>query len=132
MITTMRARSFGPDAGAIRSARAFVVGVVTADGVGEFAERVALVTSELASNAVLHARSDFVVHVGAIGRTVRVAVFDRSDELPVDRGFDAAAVTGRGLAIVESVADRWGVDVMADGAGKWVWAELDPSTGVRA
>lgn len=131
MITTMRARSFGSDAGAIRSARTFVVDVVTADGAGELAERVALVTSELASNAVLHARSDFVVRVGAIGPTVRVAVFDRSEALPVDRGFDSAAVTGRGLAIVASLADRWGVDVLSDGAGKWVWAELDPSTGVR-
>jgi anti-sigma regulatory factor (Ser/Thr protein kinase) len=131
MITTMRARSFGPDAAAVRSARAFVVDVVIADGLGELAERVALVTSELASNAVLHARTDFVVHVGAVGPSARVAVFDCSDELPVDRGFDAAAVTGRGLSIVESLADRWGVDVVADGTGKWVWAELDPSPGAR-
>lgn len=129
MITTMREQSFEPDAGAIRSARAFVVGVVASDGMGQLAERAALVTSELASNAVLHARSDFVVHVGAIGRSVRVAVFDRSDALPVDRGFDTAAVTGRGLSIVESLADRWGVEVIADGTGKWVWAELDPGAG---
>jgi anti-sigma regulatory factor (Ser/Thr protein kinase) len=124
MITTMRERSFDPHAGAIRRARAFAVEAASGDGATSFAEKVALITSELASNAVLHARTEFTVRVDSTDRTVRIAVFDHGAEMPVDRGFDESAVTGRGLSIVGALAERWGVEPVVDGAGKWVWAEL--------
>lgn len=111
-------RAFEADPSAIGAARSFVT---SRDGVeGELADSLALVTSELASNAVLHARTPFVVRVGEVDGQVRVSVFDHSVRLPERRPLGPDAVTGRGLAIIESLADVWGVEVV-DG-GKWVWA----------
>ena len=111
-------RAFEADPGAIGAARSFVT---SRDGVdGELADSLALVTSELASNAVLHARTPFVVRVGTVDGHVRVSVFDHSARLPERRPHGPDSVTGRGLAIIESLADVWGVEVV-DG-GKWVWA----------
>src|SRR4029450_4329979 len=88
-----------------------------------------LVASEMAANAVTHARSAFEVDVACSEGGVRVTVSDigpgaaeggtgAADErrgAPLDLG-------GRGLAIVAEVADRWGCDTVA--GGKVVWAEL--------
>ena len=86
---------------------------------------VVLVVSELASNAVLHARTPFSVQLTLdfIGR-FRIEVRDGSREQPTVKRFSAGAVTGRGVGIVELCSDRWGVDV--DGDGKAVWCEFDP------
>jgi anti-sigma regulatory factor (Ser/Thr protein kinase) len=127
MITTMRERTFEPTAAQIRAARAFAVDSVPHEERRAFGDRVALVVSELASNAVLHARTAFTVRVAASGGTVRVAVGDRSAVPPVGREPDTSAVTGRGLAIVDALSSRWGVETGADGIGKWVWAELERS-----
>jgi anti-sigma regulatory factor (Ser/Thr protein kinase) len=118
-------RSFDADPAAIGAARSFVT---SRDGVGgDLADSLALVTSELASNAVLHARTPFVVRVGEAEGRVRVSVFDHSTRLPERRPHGPESVTGRGLAIIESIADVWGVEVV-DG-GKWVWAIVATDDG---
>ena len=125
--TRIDEQAFEADASAIGAARTFATSrASSSDGL---AETVALVTSELASNAVQHARTPFVVRVDRIGGNVRVSVFDRSERLPaVRRGQDLAdAVSGRGLVIVEKLAQAWGVDV--EDGGKWVWAVLDDDGG---
>jgi anti-sigma regulatory factor (Ser/Thr protein kinase) len=119
-------RTFEADALAVRGAREFAIealadGMAVADVPG-LVERVQLVVSELATNAVLHGRSEFVLQVSGGDDTVRVAVFDGGPGRPERGTMDPTAVTGRGLGIVESLALDWGVDP-ADG-GKWVWAEL--------
>jgi hypothetical protein len=92
---------------------------------GDFLEEDALlVVSELASNAVLHAESDFVVTLSSDDRTLRVAVRDRSLALPQqrDRRPDADALSGgRGLLLTESFAHAWGTDTLGRD-GKVVWA----------
>lgn len=132
MSTSTHERSFEPDPVAVRSAREFARGVV-GDGAGSadpgFVERLLLVVSELATNAVLHARTEFIVRVSSDGDAVRVAVYDTSSGRPTVGSMDPSAVTGRGLGIVESLASDWGIDD-AEG-GKWVWAELAPE-GVDA
>lgn len=82
-----------------------------------------LLVSELVTNAVLHARTDIEVVVRLTRRGVRVEVHDRSPAAPVARRYDDDAMTGRGLALVEELAGRWGVD--KDTRGKTVWFELD-------
>lgn len=125
---TAQEREFDADTAAIRRAREFAVAAADANGVeaptqvAELAERLALVVSELASNAVLHAGTPFTVRVWRGPDRVRVEVLDRSDRLPTPRDHDPTAVSGRGLAIVGTLADRWGVEVVGD--GKCVWAEL--------
>lgn len=82
----------------------------------------ALVVSELAANAVLHARTSVTVAMSVDGDRVRVAVRDDSPLPPVRREADPHDARGRGMVIVEAVAAEWGVD--ASGNGKWVWADL--------
>jgi anti-sigma regulatory factor (Ser/Thr protein kinase) len=89
----------------------------------ELRETVGLLVSELVTNAILHvgASVDVDVRVNPPG-VVRVDVRDPSPFQPRrrDAGTDT---TGRGLMLVESLADRWGVDVTR--AGKSVWFEID-------
>lgn len=117
------------------------------------AERAALLVSELATNAVTHAGTPFVVTVRHADGTVLVEVADeRPDGTDApDRLGDGAGVAGglsgipsawpsgesdggRGLRIVGELASRWGVRPVADATGgavgKVVWFEL--SSGDRA
>lgn len=86
---------------------------------------VLLVVSELVTNAITHAASAPTVEVGCGGEPprVRVAVSDNSPALPARRTPSEVLAGGRGLTIVDSVADRWGVSLHR-GDGKTVWAEI--------
>jgi len=81
-----------------------------------------LLTSELVTNALLHAGTDLVVHVEAENGTVRVAVDDGSDNAPRMGSPDTIDLGGRGLPLVASLADRWGWEPLAH--GKRVWFEV--------
>ena len=81
-----------------------------------------LIVSELAANAVQHARTPFSVEVSQAGAIARVSVRDGHPAVPVLRHSSASAVGGRGLALIESLADSWGVS--ATPAGKEVWATI--------
>lgn len=86
--------------------------------------RLTTLVSELATNAILHARTPFKVKVSRQRRQIRVDVTDGSSAPPVRKVFLGHQPTGRGLVLLESLADRWGVDVL-DGDGKTVWFEID-------
>jgi len=85
--------------------------------------RLSLLVSELATNAVLHARTSFAVRVTMTANAIRVSVTDGSPTLPEKRTYGFLHPTGRGLHLVDSLSDRWGVNV--DPPGKTVWFELD-------
>ena len=96
-------------------------------------ETVAIVVAELAANAVTHGRvagRDFALTLSLLeaAQTLRVEVADtRTEAWPAPApppAADPAAETGRGLLLVEALADRWGVAARADGPGKTVWAQL--------
>ena len=85
-------------------------------------ETAILLGNELVTNAVQHARTDFEVRLDADDRHVRVEVRD-SDTTPArPKTASIDDTSGRGLAMVDLVADSWGVDDHA--TGKTVWAEL--------
>lgn len=86
-----------------------------------------LLVSELATNAVIHARSPFSVSVRCVGSAVRISVRDSSPMRPVLRDGGVTSLSGRGLHLVDALADAWGVD--ADVDGKTIWAELPLSVG---
>ena len=111
-----------PEPGSVAQARTFAVEAAGVEG-EEIAELLRLLVSELATNAVLHARTEFVVRVRPHGTTVRVEVEDRSADLPRRKAYGPAAVVGRGLVLVEAIADRWGIRQVP--GGKVVWAELE-------
>lgn len=90
----------------------------------------ALVVTELATNAVLHARSAFAVEVRATDALVRIAVEDDGPDPPVRRGAAlTGAASGRGLSLIAELAKSWGSE--RRGPGKVVWAEL-PRSGTAA
>ncbi|MFH9575616.1 ATP-binding protein [Streptomyces sp. NPDC017454] len=95
---------------------------------GDLVDAAELVVTELIANAVQHARCDSVRLTvrRTEGEGVHVAVTDRSHQVPVLRLPGPAAQAGRGLAIVDSLAERWGHDPLP--WGKRVWAELAGSS----
>ena len=104
------------------------------DGLSDIGPRmrddVALVISELASNACLHGTPPITVTLLEDDGCVRVEVRDNGAELPMRPRFNLDAMTGRGFALVAAVSSRWGVDPHPD-AGKTVWAELSSDTDVQ-
>ena len=83
-----------------------------------------LLTSELVTNALLHAGGVDEISLEERGDRVRVAVHDPSPVVPRPRHYGAEAVTGRGLSLVRQVAVLSGVTRTA--TGKAVWFELGP------
>ena len=114
-----RRRDFDLQPESIRAVRSFVRDL--ANDAGADAEVAELLASELATNAVLHASSDFEVRVAHDGGTFRVEVVDDAPEMIVSLK-DPSEESGRGLHIVNALARRWGTDVM--GREKVVWFEL--------
>lgn len=95
----------------------------TALGWAAHADTVALLVSEVAGNAVLHAYGSQVrVRVCELGRRLRVEVWDGSSELPRPRRAGERAENGRGLLLVELLSVGWGVESQAD--GKVFWFEI--------
>lgn len=112
---------FVPVPAAVRAARHFVSQKLLTSGDDDLIDEACLVASELASNAVRHVGSPFMVSVQSSAETVRVAVRDVSRERP--RRITPSQVGGRGLMIVERLSSRWGTDMRPD--GKVVWSERD-------
>lgn len=82
-----------------------------------------LVASELATNAVVHARTSFAVSLSRADGHVLLQVTDASSVPPERAWSDPLDVSGRGLSIVETVSQTWGVDNSANGL-KSVWASF--------
>ena len=121
-------RHFPAIPGSVGRARRFLLQAVPAGG-GDGPDLLALMLSELATNAVQHAATEFEVAItlGALSegtdgaRWVRVAVSDGAPGHPAPEEPAADAPHGRGLRIVESLADAWGVEVQRGRPGKTVW-----------
>ncbi|HEX2575582.1 MAG TPA: ATP-binding protein, partial [Aquihabitans sp.] len=83
-------------------------------------ECVTLMVSELASNSIRHAGSPFELAVTRDDAAVRVEITDDGAGRPEVRHAAPSATSGRGLHIVDLLADDWGVDDL-DEDGKTVW-----------
>jgi anti-sigma regulatory factor (Ser/Thr protein kinase) len=91
-------------------------------------DAVALCVSELVTNALDHATPPYELRVARGCGRLRVEVADTSAREPVLRPLSLTANRGRGIFLVQRIADRWGVDPTT--AGKTVWAEFaTPATG---
>lgn len=118
-----RRASFDADPVSASLARSFVVDQLVDDELSHLVEPVRLVTSELATNAILHARTPFTVTLARIEDVVVLTVSDHSPRTPVRRTPGPTGSSGRGLDIVAMTSLDWGVD--ADrGASKQVWASF--------
>jgi anti-sigma regulatory factor (Ser/Thr protein kinase) len=81
-----------------------------------------LCVSEVVTNAVLHAGTELRFSVTSAYDRIRVEVGDGSPVMPMRKHYDLSAPTGRGIVLIEELADGWGVE--QDGSGKVVWFEL--------
>jgi anti-sigma regulatory factor (Ser/Thr protein kinase) len=108
----------------VPAARRFVRDVLMSRDVPEpVVETVQLLTSEVVTNAIVHAGTGPRLSVSLPDRKVRVAVADQCGGRPVRRFPPPESPTGRGMVIVDELAAAWGVDVGDDG-GKQVWFEV--------
>ncbi|RNF83951.1 ATP-binding protein [Streptomyces botrytidirepellens] len=133
-----------PDPAEVSRARRWARSRLAGSGIGAdepLAETLILLISELVTNAVVHTgcpavlRMRFPAQTGGDGSaapsaekgpelgTVRVEVADASARAPRQRRADEEATNGRGLELVDGLADRWGWQ--PEGAGKRIWCEID-------
>jgi serine/threonine-protein kinase RsbW len=87
----------------------------------DVADTVAVMTSELATNSVRHAASEFEVNVDRSIHEIRVEVTDEGSGTPTVLSPDPSQPSGRGLFIVDKLADDWGVTAPQGCSTKTVW-----------
>ncbi|MFF2697120.1 SpoIIE family protein phosphatase [Streptomyces cyaneofuscatus] len=113
------------DPEALSSARHMIRAAVRAWGAKERADEIELAADELTTNALMHTDGGAVVTIRVMAgseRRLRVDVEDRSSALPRRRDAGSDGVSGRGLMLVDRLADVWGVE--SRGSGKCVWCEF--------
>lgn len=113
-----------PEPASAGTARRWATDVAVDSGYQSVAEVLALLVSELVTNAIIHAGSPGALVVDIDERRLRVEVDDASDEVPnVAGASDPFAVRGRGLLLLRDLSDDYGIDRLA-GGGKVIWFEL--------
>lgn len=108
--------------GDVSAARRAVAGLLDASGAEDVVDAVRLAVSEVATNALLHGTPPVRVVATVAEGCLRVDVVDASPDRGAPQPASATASSGRGLAVVSAVADRWGIE--SRGAGKAVWLEF--------
>src|SRR4051812_33872606 len=116
---TISSGELPPDAASVTAARE-IVASVTEHLPRKAREAAALVTSELATNSVVHARTPFEAFAAADDETVEVVVADRAGWAPAGNG---SRSLGNGLLLVGLLASDWAAEL--ETAGKRVWARLE-------
>jgi anti-sigma regulatory factor (Ser/Thr protein kinase) len=123
--------SLSPHPTGALAARQFVAGALRRWGRADLSETAALLSSELVTNVILHARSDMVVGVDLDEERLRVTVFDSSEQPPRHRAsLPPLEEHGRGLQVVDALAASWGVNESI--RGKSVWFELATSSDAQS
>jgi hypothetical protein len=116
-------QGYEPELTSPAAARALARDLLQRWGRHQFVEAAVLVVSELASNAMLHARTRFQLRLSPMPDRLKIIVSDASRELPVPHRPSPHERSGRGLHLVHTLTNgRWGA--APDGPGKQVWAEL--------
>jgi two-component sensor histidine kinase len=118
----MVSASFTPSPSQVAKARHFALDA--AEAIGCCPGDLALVVSELATNACVHAHSPFTVSLNRHASGLLIEVAD-DDTTPVNIQPLGQGPSGRGIHIVAAVAKEWGTSTKA--SGKSVWAVLDCS-----
>ena len=121
------AREFAPDPPSVWRARRFLrealrehAGAAAAD----LAETLLMAANELATNAVMHARTEFTVRLVVDAGRVRVEVTDENSRVPQPCLAPEDATSGRGLAIVDGSGLAWGIERHPGGKTVWLQASF--------
>lgn len=119
----------GADPAEVGRARRWARSRLVGSGIGAdepVAETLILLISELVTNAVVHTGCPAVLRMlfpMAPAAPVRVEVADASEAPPAPRHALRDETGGRGLELVDGLADRWGWH--HEGVGKQIWCEVD-------
>jgi Histidine kinase-like ATPase domain len=131
------ARTPGVDASRVHAARDFTISTLRRWGVAGRCEDIAIVVSELLTNALRHAspraggaRTGWPIRLDLFqpGQCVVCAVADPSKTAPVPERPGYFSETGRGLQVVAALSDQWGYTTPSD-MGKVLWAMFSPHSG---
>jgi anti-sigma regulatory factor (Ser/Thr protein kinase) len=122
-------RAFTAEALSVGASRRYVRDVLRSHPRAQV-DAVELMVSELATNSVKHAHSDFKVSINDSGGEIRVEVRDTGRGQPVLRFPAPTEPTGRGLRIVEALSRAWGT--VDSPRGKTVWFTLASKTRAAA
>ena len=106
-------------------ARLLVATALETWGVASDFPDVALITSELVTNAVVHAAGDVVLTLDLTNRLLRIEVSDLSSDEPIMRDAEPSGAGGWGLRLVDALATGWGLEISPN--GKTVWCDIAPS-----
>jgi anti-sigma regulatory factor (Ser/Thr protein kinase) len=108
----------------VGEARRLVAGYLREQG-DDDGEVAVLLVSELVTNAILYGRAPLELRALAAGSALRVEVYDQDPTRPpvLQNDVDLTEIGGRGLQLVDTLADRWGW--AEHDYGKVVWFELD-------
>jgi anti-sigma regulatory factor (Ser/Thr protein kinase) len=115
--------TFPDQAGSASKARDFVSRHLAENDLSYLIDDVRLVASELATNAMLHARTPFTVCLEGLVRVVLLTVQDGSPSPPQRVDPTMMDSRGRGMFLVDHASHAWGV-TLGPGASKLVWAEF--------
>ncbi|MDB1088866.1 SpoIIE family protein phosphatase [Streptomyces sp. ACA25] len=132
MITARAAAIFEPVGRSVGTARSFVRDTLQGWGLADLIDDAVVLTSELVTNAVVHAGTSAEVHCLRDSKGVRIEVVDRHPErdLPVKEAMrgpaDPDSEGGRGLMLCAALSARWGVEYTS--SDKRVWFRLDQPT----
>ena len=110
-------RKFPCRPGAVAQARSFVRDVLS-DQPMDITDAAELMTSELTANCVRHAGTEFELAIEA-DTQIRIEVQDSGPGEPMLLSPPHSAATGRGLQIVDKLADEWGITPREDGKAVW-------------
>ena len=111
--------SLAPEPRSAGAARHFVEDYVRGHVSPETSDVAVLLTSELVTNVIVHARTPLRLDVFLEDAEVRVAVMDDVPQPPRRRNPADARMTGRGINLVATLAAAWGIDPTPP--GKTVW-----------
>lgn len=111
-----------PHSESVREAQDTVLEFCADHGLDTARDVSVLLTSELVTNVVLHARTDFELRVALRPERLRVEVCDMVPTPPAIRPAAPDDLSGRGLGLLVALAGRWGVDSGPE--GKSVWFEI--------
>lgn len=115
-------RTFEAFEESVGNARRFV-SLAIADQPGDIQDSVNLMVSELATNALVHASSGFIVSIDRSDLAVTVSVTDRGAGTPAMQSPSSSEPHGRGLRIVEALSEDWGITSSTE-TGKTVWFRI--------
>jgi anti-sigma regulatory factor (Ser/Thr protein kinase) len=88
---------------------------------GDQLHNLLVLTSELVTNAVLHARTPLVLGLTVSDSRILVTVGDQAQGQPQTRQHSDRRENGRGMVLVRALADEWGVQPHPERTGKCVW-----------